>query len=106
MNASATHSAAGGVPARSSDPIDSRDAQRERLLLLCAVDRARLRLLLRVPTRPKPEAPSSFASGLFSAPMLTELLPWMPGPIGRWSRRLRTGARLAGLFRTMVRGAT
>lgn len=97
MNATATH----------PGPIDSRDAQRERLTLLCAVDRARLRLLLRVPARPAPEATApSFASGLFSAPVLTALLPWVPGPIGRWSRRVRTGARLAGLVRTVMRAAT
>lgn len=99
MTSPSNSAPAGTAPARA--------AQRERLVLLCAVDRARLRLLLRMPTRPKSEPSSfSFASGLFSPPTLAALLPWIPGRIGRWSRRVRTGAHLAGLFRTVMRAAT
>lgn len=101
--AAPAHSSA-PAPARAAGPRESRAARRERLLLLCAVDRARLRLVWRMPTKPKP-AQSSLVSGLLAPPTLAAILPWVPGPIGRWSRRIRTGAKIAGLFRTVLRAA-
>jgi hypothetical protein len=100
---SAPHNGNGAshAPARASGPIEARAARRERLLLLCAVDRARLRLLWRMPTKPPPP-PRSFGSGLLSPPTLAALLPWVPGKIGRWSRRIRTGANI---LRTVMRVA-
>jgi hypothetical protein len=79
--------------AGASGPLEARAARRERLLLLCAVDRARLRLLWRMPTKPA-APPRSFGAGLINPTTLAALLPWMPGKIGRWSRRIRTGAHL------------
>jgi len=96
-----SHNGASSAPARASGPVEARAARRERLLLLCAVDRARLRLLWRMPTKPAPER-HSFASGLLSPPTLAAILPWVPGKIGRWSRRIRTGATL---LRTVMRVA-
>ena len=92
------------APARAAGPVEARAARRERLLLLCAVDRARLRLLWRLPIPPKP-APghTSFVSGLLSPPTLAAILPWMPGKVGRWSRRIRTGSQI---LRTVLRVAT
>jgi hypothetical protein len=101
---SAPHNGNGAThaPARAAGPVEARAARRERLLLLCAVDRARLRLLWRMPTKPPPP-PRSFGSGLLSPPALAALLPWVPGKIGRWSRRIRTGATI---LRTVMRVAT
>ena len=90
------------APARASGPVEARAARRERLLVLCAVDRARLRLLWRVPTKPPPP-PRPFGAGLFSPPTLAAILPWIPGKIGRWSRRIRTGANIV---KTVMRVAT
>lgn len=100
-----TASRAAAAPARAAGPADGRAARRERLLLLCAVDRARLRLVWRMPTKPK-SPPPSLVQELLSPPTLATLLPWVPGSIGRWSRRIRTGAGLAGLLRTVLRVAT
>lgn len=93
------------VPPRAVRPVESRAARRERLLLLCAVDRARLRLLWRVPARSNSGA-GSLLGGVLGPAALAAALPWVPGRIGRWSRRLRTGLGLAGLFRAAVRAAT
>ena len=105
MNASPlAHAASGAAPARAGGPVEARAARRERLLLLCAVDRARLRLLWRLPIPPKPApARTSFVSGLLSPPTLAAILPWVPGKIGRWSRRIRTGSHI---LRTVLRVAT
>lgn len=92
-------------PARAAGPADSLAARRERLLLLCAVDRARLRLVWRMPDKPR-SAASSLVDGLFSPPTLATILPWIPGRIGRWSRGIRAGAGLAGILRTVLRVAT
>ena len=73
-----------------NDSID-RDAELEKLRLLCAVDRARLRLVWRMPSQPKPK---SSASPLDRIPMLGAILPFVPGPIGRWSKRIGIGASL------------
>jgi hypothetical protein len=47
-------------------------------------------------------APRSFGSSLLSPPTLAALQPWVPGKIGRWSRRIRTGANI---LRTVMRVA-
>ena len=102
--APAAHTHAAHTPAKAAGPVESRDARRERILLLCAVDRARLRLLWRLPNKPKTATPSVVES-LFSPPTLATILPWVPGRIGRWSRRIRAGVGLAGLFRSVLRAA-
>lgn len=102
MNSSPhSHNGVGSAPARAAGPAEARVARLERLLLLCAVDRARLRLLWKMPD--KPAAPRrSFGAGLLSPSTLAAILPWVPGKIGRWSRRIRTGANI---LRTVIRVA-
>jgi hypothetical protein len=68
-----------------------RDARRERLRLLCALDRARLRLAF----RPRPVAAGR--SGLPVVGGLSRALTmaaFLPGAAGRWSRRLAAGLRV------------
>lgn len=73
-------------------PRSAREAQRERLALLCALDRAALRLAL----RPRPAAPSGLlGGGLNQALRMTAHLPGAPG---RWSRRI---ALALGIFKTL-----
>jgi hypothetical protein len=81
----------------------------ERLRLLCAADRTRLRLVWRLPPQSDhPAQTAGAASGrgglasMFTAPLLVALLPLLPGSLGRWSRRLRAGV---GFFRTVARTA-
>lgn len=82
----------------SSHPLQERAARRERLRLLCAADRSRVRLVWRMPSRPA-HRPGSLSASLLSAPALSALLPMVPGPIGRWSRRLGAGA---GVLRAVL----
>lgn len=72
--------------------------RRARLAVLCALDRAALKLALRAP-EPSP-APSS-ASAPAGETLRRALAAgrFFPGAIGRWSRRLSVGAGLIGLFR-------
>lgn len=91
------------------DPAAERAARRERLRLLCAADRTRLRLVWRLPSRlakhePEHEpdhAKHAWVGTLLTGPALGALLPLVPGRIGAWSRRIRAGA---GLFRAVLAG--
>lgn len=92
------------MSASAHSPAAERAAKLERLRLLCAADRARLRLVWRLtPRQARHEPPSEgWRGALLGAPALGALLPLVPGPIGRWSRRLGSGA---GLLRAMLRAA-
>jgi hypothetical protein len=72
---------------------ESRAARRERLRLLCAADRTRLRLVWRMPSQRETQR-EGWAGALMSSPALGALLPMMPGPIGRWSRRIGFGSKV------------
>lgn len=87
-----------------SPTAEDRGARRERLRLLCAADRARVRLLWTLPARSANNGKLDFWSGsMMAVPAIGALLPHVPGPIGRWSRRLRTGT---SLLRSAFRAAT
>lgn len=85
-------------------PMHERAARHERLRLLCEADRARLRLVWRMPTRvvkpPTDEGP--WTSSLLAVPALGALLPMMPGRIGRFGRLLGHGTTL---LRSMLRSS-
>lgn len=88
------------------DPKEARVEKRERLRLLCAADRTRLRLLWRLPAsmaKHEHETNHNHAwVGAIAGPALTALLPFVPGKIGRWGRHVRAGM---GLFRAVTRAA-
>jgi hypothetical protein len=91
-----------------ADAREARVARRERLRLLCEADRTRLRLVWRLPARLAKHQHDGhdhrhgWMAPLLTGPVLGAMLPFVPGKIGRWSRRLRAGI---GLFRTVARGA-
>lgn len=87
-------------PSVNAAPLSS-EARRQRLLLLCELDRTRMRLLWRLPDKPKP-ASSSLAAGLLAPATLAAILPWLPGRIGRWSRRIRV---MTTFVRAVLRAA-
>jgi|GEM_PF-5838792 hypothetical protein len=97
-------SSSANIPPRPASG-ESRAVRRERLLLLCAVDRARLRLLWRMPDNPK-SGVRSLLGRLLGPAALATVLPWMPGRVGRWSRRVRAGVGFAGLLRGVLRAAS
>jgi hypothetical protein len=77
------------------DDASAHIARRERLAVLCALDRATLRLILRTPAAAAP-APSPAGGGLGAVLTVAQ---FCPGAIGRWSRRLaRGGGLLRGLL--------
>jgi hypothetical protein len=87
----------------SQNPAEDRAARRERLRLLCAADRSRVRLLWRLPVRAANGGKLDLWSGsMLAVPAIGALLPHVPGPIGRWSRRLRTGG---SILRSAMRAA-
>ncbi len=79
-------------PAAYVDPA----VRRERLLLLCALDRARLRLIMR-PTPEKPATAAHWADQARSA--LPWLAPLAPMLLGSWARPLSVGLGLYRAFR-------
>lgn len=83
-------------------PTQERAERHERLRLLCAVDRARLRLVWRMPVRPGRTSRdhSHWASSLLALPALGAFLPMLPGRIGRAARFFGHGA---SLFRSLLR---
>ena len=66
-----------------------RPAQRQRLAVLCALDRVELRLALKPP---RPPVTNRVAVGVKRA---LDVAAVLPGRLGRWSRHLSTGFRLA-----------
>lgn len=75
---------------------DIRIARRERLAVLCALDRAALRLTLQPrPPQTGANTPATGGVGLGSVLAVTR---FFPGAIGRWSRRLSVGG---GLLRAL-----
>lgn len=74
----------------------ARGERRARLAVLCALDRAAIRLALRAPSAPDPGPPAPASEKLRRALAFGR---FFPGAIGRWSRRLSFGAGLMGLFR-------
>ena len=66
--------------------------RRERLALLCALDRARLRLAVLPPKR----APSAAKAGALN--LLLDLARWLPGRPGTWARRASFASDLFRLF--------
>lgn len=66
-----------------------RQSRRERLAVHCALDRAALRLALRA----RPARPDSVAGGGALGGALS-IAAFLPGPVGRWSRRIALGLRL------------
>lgn len=83
--------------AESPEDFSAHIARRERLSVLCAIDRAALRLILKKPVpTPASAAGSSGRGGLGNVLAVTQ---FFPGPIGRWSRRIaRGGSVLRTLF--------
>ena len=65
-------------------------ARRERLAVLCSLDRAALRLVMRPVATPDSAAPAGHGS-LGNVFAVTQFLP---GAIGRWSRRLARGGNV------------
>ncbi len=57
------------------------DEERERLVLLCALDRAAVRMRMAQAKTKPPFAPGPLARDVIQ---MTRLIP---GPVGRWSRR-------------------
>lgn len=68
-------------------------SRRERLALLCALDRARLRLALRPAPRTSPAS-----SAIPKLDLLFAIVRCLPGRIGRWTRRFGFAADLFRLF--------
>jgi hypothetical protein len=83
--------------AESPEDFFAHVARRERLSVLCALDRAAFRLTLRKPApAPASSAGPSGHGGLGNVLAVTQ---FFPGAIGRWSRRLaRGGSVLRALF--------
>lgn len=79
------------------DPATTPAERRARLAVLCALDRAALKLALRAP-EPAAPPPSAAPPGETLRRALAAGR-FFPGAIGRWSRRLSVGAGLIGLFR-------
>jgi hypothetical protein len=69
-------------------PETDHAARRQRLAVLCALDRVELRLALKPPRPPQPLMVAGVKRALDVAAVL-------PGRLGRWSRHLATGLRLA-----------
>ncbi len=81
------------LPAHSSDPAE----RRQRLAVLCALDRAQLRLVLAPPPLHAPEPSLNVATdGLKTVLNATRSLP---GKFGVWSRRLGLVASVIRLLR-------
>jgi len=72
------------------EELSAHIARRERLAVLCSLDRATLRLVLRPSPPPAPAAPSGHG-GLGNVFAVTQFLP---GAVGRWSRRLARGGNV------------
>jgi hypothetical protein len=70
--------------------------RRQRLAVLCALDRAQLRLALAPPPRPPEPAQSVAGEGLKSVLNATRFLP---GKLGVWSRRVGFAASMIRLLR-------
>ncbi len=94
------------MPAPDSFPPSSRDetvdpaARRQQLALLCALDRAHLRLLL-LPAPSRPAADDGAFGDLLRT--LLRLARFMPGRVGRWSRRAGRWSRRAGVLEALLR---
>ncbi len=87
----------------SHNSVENRAARRERLRLLCEADRARVRLLWKLPPKAAQNGKLDlWSTSMAAMPALGALLPHVPGPIGRWTRRLRTSS---GILGTALRGA-
>lgn len=75
-------------------PATDAELRREKLAVLCALDRARLRIAL----APAPRSPAAAtADGL---DMLLGAARWLPGSPGKWARR---AGMFANLFRALAR---
>ncbi len=72
-----------------SEPEADPASRRQRLAVLCALDRVELRLALKPP---HPPGPVPVVAGVKRALDVASVLP---GRLGRWSRRLSTGLRFA-----------
>jgi hypothetical protein len=78
-------------------PSPSPAERRQHLAVLCALDRAKLRLVLAPPPRPPAEATETIAGeGLKN---LLALARFLPGKLGVWSRRAGFAASLLRLLR-------
>lgn len=81
-------------PARDIAP-DSAE-RRQRLAVLCALDRVQLRLVLAPPPQPVAPANSIASEGIKTVLNATRFLP---GKLGVWSRRVGFAASLVSLLR-------
>ncbi len=77
-------------------PATEPAARRAQLAVLCALDRAALKLAFRTPIKPDKPSESPAGEGLRRALAVGRFLP---GAVGRWSRRLSVGAGLLGFLR-------
>lgn len=79
-------------PSTSDDPAE----RRQRLAVLCALDRVQLRLALA--PAPRPTAPAEKIAGE-SLKTVLAATRFLPGKLGLWSRRIGFAASLVRLLR-------
>ena len=84
-------------PASTNESVLSLAERRQRLAVLCALDRARLRVTLSLPRRSAEAAPGEGANDGLQA--VLGAVRFLPGKLGVWSRRAGLAASIFRILR-------